>query len=150
MKLIRRLGLVAVVAGLMALVFIPGFSGIASAASADPTCYCQQPALSLTLEKVYWSSYADYTNDTLSIDYDIGNSSDLANAHNFRIVGTSNTGGVVLTNPGRTINMVSGGECEMLTVKYNVPPGVARFNSQVYATTNDQCGNSYNYPGPMP
>jgi hypothetical protein len=150
MKLHKKLGLVTVLASLMALVLVMGLSGTASATMGDPSCYCSQPALSLTLEKVYWGSYDDYIGRTLSVDYDIGNSSDLANAHNFRIVGTSDTEGVILAANGRTINMVSGGECELLTLKYNVPTGVARFNSQVYATTDDQCGNSYEYPGPMP
>ena len=56
MKLIKRLGLVAAVASLMAIVLIQGLSGIGSAATSDP-CYCTQPDLALSLQNVYWGSY---------------------------------------------------------------------------------------------
>lgn len=151
MKLIKRLGLVVVTAGLMSMVLIWGISGLGSAAVGQYDCYCSQPQLSLTRENVYWRSYADYTNRSLSVDYDVSNNStNYANAHNLKIVGTINTGGVISIDHGRDVNMVSAGECELVTVRYNVPEGVARFDTRVYATTHDQCGTSYDYPGPMP
>ncbi|MFA6000618.1 MAG: hypothetical protein WC828_00675 [Thermoleophilia bacterium] len=151
MKLIKRLGLMAVVGGMMSLALIQGIGATGSAAVGETSCYCSQPVLSLTQENVYWGSYADYTNRTLSIDYDVTNSStNYANAHNLQIVGTSNTSGVISIDHGRDINMVSAGECELVTVKYDVPSGVGSFNTSVYATTKDQCGTSYDYPGPMP
>ncbi|MHB8792772.1 MAG: hypothetical protein ACYC6O_05485 [Thermoleophilia bacterium] len=151
MKLIKRLGLLAVVVGLMALVLIQGIGAMGNAAVGEYTCYCSQPALRLTQENVYWGSYADYSNRTLSIDYDVSNdSANYANAHNLQILGTSNTAGVTSIDHGRNVNMVSAGECELVTVKYNVPSGVGNFNTTVYATTKDQCGTSYDYPGPIP
>ena len=150
MKLIRRLGLVVVTVGLMTLVMIQGIGATGNAAVVD-SCYCTQPILRLTQENVYWGSYADYTNRTLSIDFDVSNdSANYANAHNLQILFTSNTAGVSSIDHGRNINMVSAGKCEQVTVKYNVPPGVGAFNTRVYATARDQCGNSYDYPGPMP
>jgi hypothetical protein len=153
MKLIHKLGLITVLAGVMALIMVMGMGGVSSATTpTDPAgCYCTQPALSLTKENVYWGSMADYSNGTLSVDYDISNNSDnYANAKNMQIVGTTNTAGVLSVDHGRNINMVSAGECELVTVKYQVPPAVSVFSSTVYATTRDQCGNSYSYPGPMP
>ncbi len=148
MKLIKRLGLVAVVAGLMTIVLIQGLSGVGSAATSDP-CYCTRPRLALSLQNVYWGSYINYTSRLLSVDYDITNwSTNYANAHNVQIVGTTDSGGVILVDHGRTINMVSAGECELITLKYLVPPGVAAFTSRVHAVTSDQCGNSYTYGGP--
>lgn len=151
MKLIKRLGLVVVTVGLMTLVLIQGIGAMGSAAVDVYECYCSQPVLRLTQENVYWGSYADYTNRILSIDYDVSNdSANYANAHNLEIVGTSNSAGVTSIDHGRNVNMVSAGECELVTVKYNVPSGVGSFSTRVYATTKDQCGTSYDYPGPMP
>lgn len=153
MKLIHKLGLITVLAGVMALILVMGMGGVSNAtAPADPAgCYCTKPALSLTRENVYWASMGDYTAGFLSVDYDVGNTSDnYANAKNLQIVGTANTGGVISVDHGRNVNMVSVDECELVTVKYQVPSGVGVFSSTVYATTKDQCGNSYSYPGPMP
>jgi len=151
MKLIKRLGLVVVTVGLMTLVLIQGIGAMGNAVVGESSCYCTQPALRLTQENVYWGTYANYTNRTLSIDYDVSNdSTNYANAHNLQILGTSNTAGVTSLSHGRNVNMVSAGECELVTVKYNVPSGVGSFNTKVYVTTRDQCGTSYDYPGPMP
>lgn len=153
MKLIKRLGLIAVMAAMVSLVVVWGIGSVGNAAvSDDPGCYCTQPLLNLTQENVYWwGSYADYEANTLSVDYDVSNLSDnYANAHNLQIVGTNNTNGVTSIDHGRNVNMVSAGECELVTVKYKVPYEVSYFTSHVYATTHDQCGNSYDYPSPMP
>ncbi|MFA5801701.1 MAG: hypothetical protein WC911_04405 [Thermoleophilia bacterium] len=153
MKLKRKLGLVAAVAALMTLALSLGASGIVSASTPpDPvSCYCTQPLLSLTKASVYWGSYSDYTSRALSVNYDISNNSaNYANAHSLEIVGATSTNGVTLLDNGRNVNMVPAGECELVTVKYTVPPGVGSYNTTVYATTSDQCGNSYSYPGPMP
>jgi len=153
MKLNRKLGLFAAIAALMILALILGTGSIVSASTPpDPvSCYCTQPILSLTKGSAYWGSYSDYTSRALSVNYDISNNSaNYANAHNLEIVGTANTNGVTLVDNGRNVNMVPAGECELVTVKYNVPVGVGSFNTTVYATTSDQCGSSYSYPGPMP
>lgn len=153
MKLTKKLGLVLVAAMLIVLALALGMVGVGSAVTPpDPvSCYCTQPLLSLTQERAYWPSYADYVSHTLAVDYDVSNSSlNYANAHNLQIVGTNNTAGVVSVDHGRNVNMVSAGECELVTVRYSVPPGVGAFKSNVYATTSDQCGNAYDYPGPMP
>ncbi len=151
MKLITRLGLVAVPIALMALVLITGIGGVVNAAVGEYDCYCTQPQLSLAQENAYWGSYADFAGRNLSVAYHISNNStNYANAHNLQIVGTINTAGVTLVDNGRDVNMVSAGECELLTVKYNVPEGVTAFRNNVYATTSDQCGTPYSYPEPMP
>jgi len=151
MKLIKRLGLVTLPIVLMAIVLVQGYGAIGNAAVGEYSCYCTQPALRLTQENVYWASYADYTFDTLSVDYNVSNeSTNYANAHNLQIVGTDNTEGVLSIDHGRNINMVPAGECELVTVKYSVPETVGSFTTSVWATTHDQCGTPYDYPGPMP
>ena len=153
MKLTKKLGLVLAAAMLVVLTLVLGMVGVGGAVTPpDPvSCYCTQPLLSLTQDRTYWPSYADYLSRTLSVDYDVSNNSlNYANAHNMQIVGTSNTAGVISVDHGRNVNMVSAGECELITVRYSVPPGVGAFRSSVYATTSDQCGNGYSYPGAMP
>lgn len=153
MKSKRKLGLVAVMAGMMALVIILGAGGIGTATEpADPAaCYCTMPELSLSTTNVYWNSVADYNNDVLSVDYNISNTSaNYANAKDLQIMGTANSMGVTSIDNGRLVNMVPAGECEEITLKYSVPTGVGAFSTTVYAETSDQCGTTYAYPGTYP
>jgi len=153
MKIAKRLGLVAVAGGLLALAVALGLGGVGTASTPpDPvSCYCTKPALSLSQNNVYWESYAAYTDRILSVDFEVTNdSTNIANAHDMHVIGTVNTNGVVSTDMGRNINVVTAGECELFTMKYNVPSGVSSFRSEVHAETQDQCGNSYSYGGPMP
>lgn len=146
MRLKSILGLFVVMAALTPLVIVWGVGAVGNAAVGEYSCYCSQPELRLTQERVYWSSMADYTSRTLSVDYDVSNDSlNYANAHNLQVLETIDTAGVYSVDHGRNINMVSAGECELLTLKYHVPAGLARFHTRVHATTNDQCGNSYGY-----
>lgn len=150
MKSKGTLGLVVAVAGLTALLLMLGSGGVGNATTPpDPvSCYCTQPDLSVSQSNAYWGM-GDYPG-TLSVDFNISNnSSNYANAHDLTIVGTTNSSGVLSVDHGRTINMVSAGECELVTVKYGIPGGVGSFNTHLSAETSDQCGNSYNYGAPM-
>jgi hypothetical protein len=153
MKLMKKLGLVAVVASVVTLAIVLGSGGAGSASTpADPdSCYCTMPVLSLTQTDAYWESMAAYSARTLSVDFEVhNNSSNIANAHDMHVVGSTDTNGVSMTDPGRNINVVTAGECELFTTDYSVPMGVSSFQTRIAAETNDQCGNSYSYGEPLP
>ncbi|MBI5870794.1 MAG: hypothetical protein HZB44_07565 [Actinobacteria bacterium] len=110
---------------------------------------CTAPALSLSKTNVYWASYADYTAMTLSVDYSVGNSGSNG-AYAASIVGALNTSGVTTINAPVALGDIASGGSAAATVRYNVPVGAVSFMSTVYATADDACGNTNNYPGPMP
>jgi hypothetical protein len=150
MKIIKRLGLVGVAAGLLAMMIALALGSVGSASTPpDPTsCYCTMPVLSLSQNNVYWESPTAYALRTLSVDFEITNSSsNYANAHGTYVTSTVNSGDVVSIDNGRNINMVAAGECELFTMKYNVPFGVSGFQTTISAEAHDQCGNFYNYGG---
>lgn len=111
--------------------------------------YCSEPALSLSKTSTYWGSYADYTARQLSVDYSIGNGAGLTNAYNVAIVAASNSNGVTMASATAGGNIPAGSSAAV-TIKYNIPVGVGQFTSTVYATANDLCNNTWEYPGPAP
>jgi hypothetical protein len=111
--------------------------------------YCSEPALSLSKTSTYWGSYADYTARQLSVDYSIGNGAGLTNAYNVTIAGATNSNGVTMASATAGGNIPAGSSAAV-TIKYNIPVGVGQFTSTVYATANDLCNNTWEYPGPAP
>ena len=156
MKMIKRLGLVAVMLALVALMVAVGLGGVGTGTAGLPpdpaSCYCTRPDLSLSQSAVYWEDYQAYLDRTLSVDFEIhNNSSNIANAHDMHVTGAMNTNGVVASDFGRNINVVTAGECELFTMQYDVPMGVSSFTTRVSAETHDQCGTAYSYgPSMMP
>lgn len=156
MSVKKKLGLVAIFAAVVSVILVIGIGAMGGVSTAstppDPvSCYCTMPALSLSQVGVYWESMAAYTDGILSVDFEVhNNSSNIANAHDMHVVGTDNTNGVMTSDHGRNINVVTAGECELLTMKYSIPGGVSHFRTSVHAETHDQCGNSYTYGGAMP
>ncbi|MBI5869893.1 MAG: hypothetical protein HZB44_02885 [Actinobacteria bacterium] len=113
--------------------------------------YCAQPSLSISKNSVYWASYADYTAMKLSVDYSIGNAAGGTHAYAVELVGTVNTQGVILdTVTPMSIGNIPAGSSAPVTLKYNIPVGVAAFQSTAYATAKDLCNNTYEYPGAWP
>lgn len=111
--------------------------------------WCVDPQLSLSKISSYWADYAEYEAGHLSVDYSIANSAEAA-AYNVQIVGTKDTNGVYSLTPLPTVGEIAPHSSSPITVSYYVPAGVAAFNSKIYATAADSCGNIHSYPGPWP
>ncbi len=106
-----------------------------------------QPALSLNMDAVYWSSVADYNNRILSVDYTVSNAG--PDAKDVTIAGTVDSGGVTSVNTPSLASDIASGGGHTYIVEYHVPVGVVVFTSTVYATA--QSGATiYDYPGPYP
>ncbi len=109
---------------------------------------CTRPALSLicpTGDKVYWASYGDYTAGLLSVEFGIANGA--GDAANVLIVNIATTNGVTLASGiPVAVGNIAAGSSASATVKFNVPSGVVSFKSVVFASAQDACGNTYNYP----
>jgi len=120
--------------------------------SGAPTA--EQPDLSLHKSGVYWASYADYSTNVLSVDFNVANDSSgiAGNAYNVQLVGTANTSGVTSVNTPMSVGHIPAGygAARPSVVKYNVPTGTAYFQTNVYATGEDGAHASYAYPTAMP
>jgi len=114
---------------------------------------CGQPQLNLGDPHAFWSSYADYANNELSVTYTFSNSGAIT-AYNSAIVGSVNTNSVLLvtTLPLSlgTIDAAGGANSSVSeTLLYAIPSGLSTFRATVYITAEDSCGTTYNYPGPF-
>lgn len=110
-----------------------------------------QPALSLSVTRIYWATYADYTAHKLSVDYRLTDGATSPNAMGVNIVGSNNSNGVILVTavPLSVGNIMAGGNAGF-TLTYELPTGITAFTASIYATASDPCGDSYAYPGPYP
>ena len=108
-----------------------------------------QPNLGLSVMRVYWASYSDYTAGHLSVDYRLANNSVGLTAVNVQIVGTVLTNSVAnLTGFPVSVGDILAGSNAGFTLQYLVPPTVSQFSTKMYATAQDPTGTSYDYPGP--
>lgn len=115
-----------------------------------PNGWCFDPQLSLGRSDIYWPSMAAYTARHLSVDYHVDSFFDVY--WDLNVEGTQNTNGVIgigLSELGPLGVMINSTSPDF-TYKYFVPEGVASFKTTVYATAQDACGNTYEYPGPWP
>ncbi|MCL4473000.1 MAG: VCBS repeat-containing protein [Actinobacteria bacterium] len=109
-----------------------------------------KPELNLSTSRTYWASFADYSAGLLSVDYSLADSSSQA-AYNVNIVSLTATNGVSVSTPlPAAIGTISPGVPASVTIRFEIPAGVASFRSALYATAEDPCGNTFEYPGPMP
>ncbi|MHB8859104.1 MAG: metallophosphoesterase [Thermoleophilia bacterium] len=107
------------------------------------------PNLHLAQNRIYWSSYADYVNHDLSVEYSIANSG--GDATNLRVAYLGASNGVLpLTFTPVVLGGLAGGASTPVTIHYLVPTGVAAFRATTYVTCNDPSGGTYSYPGPPP
>jgi len=112
----------------------------------DSAPICAKPLLSLSENRVYWSSYADYEDASLSVDFSVANlGSDLA--YHWQTTSSTTTNGVVLA-PSLPIyvGIIPAGNSFPFSLKYNIPAGVITFRVIVSASAQDACGSTYTYP----
>lgn len=107
---------------------------------------CEQPTLELQAPVVFWASYWDYYNRTLSVTWSVTNSG-RTGAFNTIISGEKATNGVTPVGSGSAvIGEISAAASGSATVRYNVPLGVSSFRVFITVTAEDGCGTVYQYP----
>lgn len=109
-----------------------------------------RPGFTLSMTGAHWASYADYQLSLLSTDYRINNTG-TNTGYNLQVTGSTATAGVSLATPTPVaLGDVAGGSGAMFTLRYQVPAGVVSFRSNLFASSEDGGGVTYNYPGAMP
>ncbi len=104
------------------------------------------PSLSLTQNRVYWGSMADYQAGKLSVDWTIGAGATSAAASGVTVVGAHSTNGVALASAmPLNIGDIGATGSAGFTLQYNVPSGVSVFMTSTFATAD---GGTFTYPGP--
>lgn len=106
--------------------------------------------LSLQSTGVYWTSYADYAGGYLSVDFLVGNESAAA-VTDIRIVRLTATAGVApATSVPQSLGNLALDGSTGFSARYQIPAGVQRFSTDVYATAYDSQGQLHQLPGPAP
>ncbi|MHB1391225.1 MAG: hypothetical protein ACYCXF_08375 [Thermoleophilia bacterium] len=122
-------------------------SELSNVASATTTI----PSLTWSKQRVYWASWADYTNRHLSIDYKMGNTgtgSALSATVQTSLCNPDTVYAVTqLPSVGGDINPDSN---KTVTLKYYVPTNVGSFITTTYVTCSDDAGRTYWFPGARP
>lgn len=117
------------------------------------SCTPFKPTLLLSKGNVFWESYYDYVARQLSVNYSIYNSVGYP-AYNLAVIGSPATNGVICSTimpfPFGYGFLYGGLSYGPIPVKYSVPQGVSVFIARTYATAQDACGNTYDYPEPYP
>lgn len=108
------------------------------------------PDMQLSVDEIYWSSYQDFLDGILSVDF-VPESLGAVAPRNVDVWGTVNTNGVTdaSTLPLSLGDIALGGSAPF-TLLYNIPPGAAFFHTTVYMSAENYLGLVYNYPGPFP
>lgn len=102
--------------------------------------------LSLSVSKIYWGSYADYQAKQLSVDYIIKNTGE-NDAYEVTVTESNNTKDVMASTAlPILVGDIPKGEQGVLTVKYYVPTGTARFRANIIATARDFNEFVHTYP----
>ncbi|MHB8793327.1 MAG: LVIVD repeat-containing protein [Thermoleophilia bacterium] len=109
-----------------------------------------EPGLSLSLTNVRWASFADYQARILTADFNLSNL-DGPDGFNVALMGhvTSNAVALETTMP-QTMGDQATGTASAFSLRYLVPQGVNYFKTTLYISAEDNCGTSYQYPGPFP
>lgn len=107
------------------------------------TCASVQPCLEMTLESIYWATFRDYISRTLSVDFNIVNTT---GPDAFKVLVTSvasTNGAVVHRMPGPGDIPTSGSL--LITIGYGVPSGISTFQTHISVSAQDACGNAFSY-----
>lgn len=114
------------------------------------TSCSQTTGLSLGIGGVRWASFADYQARSLTVDFDVTNPAGPA-AYGTTLTGTVNSNGVTTDSAlPQLVGDTAAGSAMTVSLRYHVPAGVSYFRTQVYASAQDSCGVSHDYPGPFP
>lgn len=106
---------------------------------------CARPALALSLDNVYWATFADYRNRILTVSYRISNSGRIA--YTTQITGSTASHGVFQVGAlPVSVGDISTSYSKTGAVRYQVTPGVTFFSASLNVSTADACGNSYLFP----
>lgn len=106
-----------------------------------------RPSLSLSLDNAYWASSSDYQSGVLSIDYKLDNNT-VPDVLDVTVEGSVNSNAVTAKSPYPEPVDLLEGTSVILTIKYQIPPGIGQFKSIIFVSVVDPCGNSFEYPGP--
>lgn len=108
------------------------------------------PVLSLSRNGTYWSSYPDYLNRDLSVDYTLSNNG-TGDAAALQTVYITATNGVLpLTSLPISIGDLPVGASKSMTVHYQVPSVVEVFRTTTFVSCKDLGRGTYVFPGPAP
>jgi hypothetical protein len=109
-----------------------------------------KPELNLNASAAYWSSYADYMERRLTVDYDIDNK-DTAYAYDVSVLGARNTSGVILiSDQPMYVGNIPGGGSQLFKLQFLIPSGVTTFRSTVFCAAKDAQNVEYYFPAPLP
>ena len=122
-----------------------GFGTFASEIFDYGYCSGSAPPVSLTVQNIYWGSYTDYAARRLSVDYILGNGAVYPVDVTFE--GAYASHGAALSGYPSGPQHVTGNSTARAVFTYSVPGGVTTFWTIVYASAEDACGESYDYPG---
>jgi len=110
-------------------------------------CSGAAPALTLSMTRAYWPSYAEYSAGRLSVDFLIDNASS-PDAKSVAVTDAVNTNSVTLaTALPLAVGDIATGANSGLTLVYNIPgsnPPV--FKTSLHGSAQDACGSSFTYP----
>jgi len=105
-----------------------------------------RPNLTFGEPMVYWSSYADYQQNSLNVDLTVENTGSTTSFGTV-VTGSIANNGVFCQSPMPiSLGEISGGGTHSFTLKYFVPNGISRFQASISASAEDSIGNSYSYP----
>ncbi|MDO8735925.1 MAG: hypothetical protein Q7K29_02430 [Thermoleophilia bacterium] len=122
-----------------------------NSASTSWQFFSSQPVMSLNALAAYWGSYADYLNNELSVPYQLINPSSETTNYSVEIQYSSATSGVILTTEMPVwLGDVEPGNHGDAVLKYLVPENTNSFKTTVFASSFDDCGTGYYFPGPPP
>ncbi len=137
--------------GLMTAYAAPALLGQPWPVIFAPACSGEAPPLSLSMNSVSWGSMSDYQARLLTVDFSLHNAGGGPAAKNLQIIATDNTNGVIATTAfPLSLGTVDTGAAVSFSTIYLVPEGIGGFRTTIYATTEDRCGNFFEYPKTWP
>ncbi len=110
-----------------------------------------EPRLSLSIDSVFWGSYQDYLSGRLDVDYLVTNEGPgIADNMSIEKVVTSPADvSVACPLPAEFSQIEPGGQVK-LELKYDVPSGISRFRTALFASCYDGSGAEIWFPAEPP